>query len=102
LLQTTREVTGSDASFVWVPEAFLAEQGVGEWMELPLWLHDPDWVGMHLADVSRAIEARLSFRPLAETIRETLELAAPTDEAGLSAAREQELLSAWRADGRTH
>jgi 2'-hydroxyisoflavone reductase len=100
LLETSRKVAGSDASFTWVPDAFLDEHGVGEWMELPLWLHDPDWVGMHLADVTRATEAGLIFRPLAETIRETLELAEPTDEAGLSPEREAELFSAWAADAR--
>ncbi len=97
LLETAREVTGSDASFTWVPDRFLAEHDVGEWMELPLWLRDPEWVGMHLADVSRATEAGLSFRPLEETIRETLELAEPKDEAGFSPEREAELLSAWAA-----
>jgi 2'-hydroxyisoflavone reductase len=100
LLETSREVAGSDASFTWVPDAFLAEHEVGEWMELPLWLHDPDWVGMHMVDVSRAIEAGLSFRPLEETVREALELAEPTDEAGLSPQREAELLSAWAAGAR--
>ena len=97
LLETAREVSGSDAAFTWVPDAFLAEHEVGEWMELPLWLRDPEWIGMHMADVSPAIEAGLSFRPLEETIRETLELAEPTDEAGLSPEREAELLSAWAA-----
>ena len=96
VLETAREVAGSDASFTWVPDAFLAEHEVGEWMELPLWLRDPEWVGMHMADVFPAIEAGLSFRPLEETIRETLDLAEPTDEAGLAPEREAELLSAWR------
>ena len=36
LLETSREVAGSDASFTWVPDAFLAEHGVGEWMELQI------------------------------------------------------------------
>ena len=96
LLEIAREVAGSDATFTWVPDAFLAEHDVGEWVELPLWLRDPEWVGMHKADVLPAIEAGLSFRPLDETVRETLELAEPTDEAGLPPEREAELLSAWR------
>ena len=100
LLETSRDVAGSDASFTWVPDAFLAEHEVGEWMELPLWIHDPHWVGMHMADVARATEAGLSFRPLEETVREALELAEPTDEAGLSPQREAELLSAWAAGAR--
>ena len=57
VLETAREVSGSDAAFTWVPDAFLAEHEVGEWMELPLWLRDPEWIGMHMADVFPAIEA---------------------------------------------
>jgi 2'-hydroxyisoflavone reductase len=95
LLETCREVAGSDATFTWVPDAFLAEHEVGEWMELPLWLHDPEWVGMHMTDVSRALDAGLTFRPLSETVRATLEDAEPTDDAGLTSEREQELLDAW-------
>jgi 2'-hydroxyisoflavone reductase len=97
LLDTAREVSRSDARFTWVPDGFLAEHEVGEWMELPLWLRDPEWVGMHMADVTRALEAGLSFRPLEETVRDTLELAEPTAQAGLSPEREAELLSAWAA-----
>jgi 2'-hydroxyisoflavone reductase len=100
MLTTCREVAGSDARFIWVPDDFLAEHGVGEWIELPMWLCDPEWVGGHMADVSRALDAGLSFRPLDETIRETLELAEPTGEAGLSPEREAELLSAWAAGAR--
>ena len=64
-------------------------------MELPLWLHDPDWVGMNQAEVSKAVAAGLTFRPLDETVRGTLEDAETTDEAGLKPQREHELLAAW-------
>jgi 2'-hydroxyisoflavone reductase len=90
------------ARVTWVTDAFLLEQGVGEWMELPLWLADPDWIGMHHADVSRAVAAGLAFRPLAETVRDTAAWAATRangcePEAGLAPGRERELLEAWRA-----
>jgi 2'-hydroxyisoflavone reductase len=97
LLETCRQVTRSDARFVWLPDEFLVERGIGEWMELPLWIQDPEWVGLHLADVSRALAAGLELRPLEETVRATLERAEPTDEAGLTPEREQMLLKAWRA-----
>jgi 2'-hydroxyisoflavone reductase len=97
LLETCRNVGNSDATFTWVPDEFLAEQGVDEWMELPLWLHDPEWVGMHMTDVSRALDAGLAFRPLTETVRATLDDAEPTDDAGLTSEREAELLAAWQA-----
>jgi 2'-hydroxyisoflavone reductase len=63
-------------------------------MELPLWVSDPDTAGIHEADVSRAIAAGLTFRPLEETVRDTLELAEPADGAGLTAEREAVLLAA--------
>jgi 2'-hydroxyisoflavone reductase len=94
LLETCREVAGSDATFTWVPDSFLVEREVGEWMELPMWIQSPDEAGIHQADVSRAMAAGLTFRPLEETVRDTLELARTTDDAGLSPEREKELLAA--------
>jgi 2'-hydroxyisoflavone reductase len=85
----------------WVTDEFLLEHGVGEWMELPLWLADPEWVGMHHADVSSAVAAGLAFRPPAETVRDTAAWAATRRDdyepkAGLAPERERELLEAWR------
>jgi 2'-hydroxyisoflavone reductase len=97
LAETCRDVAGSDARFVWVTDTFLGEHEVGEWMELPLWISDPEMLGLHLADVSLARAAGLRFRPLAETVRATLDEAEPTDDAGLKAEREAELLAAWQA-----
>jgi 2'-hydroxyisoflavone reductase len=94
LLETCREAAGSDATFTWVSDSFLVEREVGEWMELPMWVQSPDEAGIHEADVSRAIAAGLTFRPLEETVRDTLELARTSDDAGLSPEREAELLAA--------
>jgi 2'-hydroxyisoflavone reductase len=96
LVESCLRVTGSDARPVWIDEDWLAEQDVGEWMELPMWLRDPEWVGMNRADVSRALGAGLTFRPLDETVRGTLDQAETTDEAGLKPERERELLEASR------
>jgi 2'-hydroxyisoflavone reductase len=95
LLETCREVSGSDAQFVWVDPEFLLEHEVGEWMELPMWLHSED-EGIHQTDVSRAVAEGLSFRPLEETVRGTLDQANTTDAAGLKPEREAALLEAWR------
>jgi 2'-hydroxyisoflavone reductase len=88
------------ADVTWVPDEFLVEHGVGEWIELPLWIADPEWAGHHHADVSRAVAAGLRFRPVAETVRDTAEWAATRGEhepeAGLASERERELLEAWR------
>src|SRR5262245_27605915 len=94
VLQTCREVAGSDATFRWVPDSFLVEHEVGEWMELPMWVGPGVDAGIHQADVSRALAAGLAFRPLEETVRDTLDLAATTAEAGLTPEREAGLLAA--------
>ncbi len=80
----------------WVDEAFLAEHEVGEWMDLPLWIpaSDEAWRDFQLIDVSRALAAGLTFRPLAETVRDVPEW---TGQAGLAPEREAELLAAWHA-----
>jgi 2'-hydroxyisoflavone reductase len=96
LVEACLEVTGSDAKFVWIDGQFLVDQGVEEWMGLPMWIRDPEWVGMHMADVTKAIAAGLTFRPLEETVRATLDLAETTDEAGLAPEREAEVLQAWK------
>jgi 2'-hydroxyisoflavone reductase len=93
LLETCREVSGSDAAFTWVPDRFLAEQGIGEWMELPLWIHDPNEAGMLDAVVTRAVEAGLTFRSLEDTVRDTREHAELVDGVGLAPEREAELLA---------
>jgi 2'-hydroxyisoflavone reductase len=100
LFETCREVTGSDAELVWIDGDFLAEHEVGEWMELPLWLHDPDYAGMLSVDPSAAFAAGLEPRPLEETVHATLEWArsgeAPAESpAGLAREKEQRVLDAW-------
>jgi 2'-hydroxyisoflavone reductase len=95
LLATCRSVIGSDATITWVDPEFLIEHGVGPWIELPLWLVDPDSEYADRVDVSRAVAEGLTFRLLAETVRGTLDLADTVDGVGLTAEREAELLAAW-------
>jgi 2'-hydroxyisoflavone reductase len=99
LLETCREVAGSDAEIVWVDPRFLLEHEVGEWMELPLWLASPEYAGMLSADPSAAFAAGLETRPLEEKVRDTLAWIeageAPATEAGLDRRKERALLDAW-------
>jgi len=97
LLETCHTVAGINSEITWVPSEFLLAHEVGEWMELPLWTVDPSMAGADQVDVQRALEAGLVFRPLADTVRGALEVAATTDVAGLSPERETELLVAWHA-----
>jgi 2'-hydroxyisoflavone reductase len=108
-LEEARRVSGSDARFAWAHDEFLKEQGVGAWQEMPLWLPEEGEAKNFFAiDCGKAFEAGLRFRPLAETIRDTLEWDAarggerrpPRDysvslsEPGLTPEREAELLAA--------
>ena len=99
LLGECRRVTGSDAEVVWVSSEHLLASGVGEWMELPLWIASPEFAGMCRAVVSKSVAAGLTFRPLAETIRATLAWDRSRGEyepqAGLAPEREAELLAGW-------
>lgn len=104
LLEACREGTGSDATFTCVDETFLEAEKVGPWMELPLWLPESnaDTRGMLAVSIDRALAAGLTFRPLAETARDTLAWHRTRPEgtklkAGLARERERELLAKWRA-----
>jgi 2'-hydroxyisoflavone reductase len=103
LLERCRRAVGGDAELVWVDGDFLASEGVGEWMELPLWLHDPAYAGMLAVDPSRAFAAGLRTRPLEDTARDTLAwVSAHQDaggEAGLDRDKERRLLDAWARRG---
>jgi 2'-hydroxyisoflavone reductase len=100
LLDACLGAAQTDAEFVWVDPAFLVEQDVEEWMELPLWLSDPAYARMLDADVSAALAAGLRIRPLEETVADTLAWvrrgdAPPDPPAGLERAKEQRVLDAW-------
>lgn len=105
LLDACRRVSGSDARFTWLPESFLAEEKVGPWMELPLWVpQEPDMLGFDAVSVERAVAAGLRFRPITETIRDTLSWTATlppdrTRRAGLDPAKETEILRRWKERG---
>jgi 2'-hydroxyisoflavone reductase len=93
LLETCREVSGSDATFTWVSDAFLREKGV----KPPLWQPEGDAV-----DPSRARARGLILRPPAETVRALLDWEASPEERAsgkLPPQREAEILRAWHARG---
>lgn len=88
-------------SITWVDEQVLLDAGVTD-TELPLWPAGDTSGIEERADPSRAREAGLSPRPLAQTARELLdaERVAPTPNpngSGLAAEREAELLALWHA-----
>jgi 2'-hydroxyisoflavone reductase len=70
-----REITASDARFVWRPEADILAAGLAPWSEVPLWLPSSDAASRHLLEIStdKAFAAGLKVRPLQETLRNILD-----------------------------
>jgi 2'-hydroxyisoflavone reductase len=71
LLDVCRDVTGSDAEWVRVPEADLLAAGVQEWVHLPLWLEQAVARTAWDVDTTRARELGLPSRPLRESVADT-------------------------------
>src|SRR6266508_1449280 len=102
LFEVSKQVSGSDANFKWVSVEFLNENNVSAWSDRPAWVpDDEEGFGFSRIDISKAIDAGLKFRPLEETIRDTLECAKnrPVDHvlrARLTPEREAEVLAALK------
>ena len=95
----------TEIRFTWVPADFLAQEKAAPWSDLPLWM-PPGSASQHVLNVKveRAVAAGLTYRPLAETVRDTLAWFKTLPEqrrtklrAGLTAEREAQILTAWRA-----
>jgi len=106
VLAACKSVSGSAANIIWVGKQFLLDSGAVPWTEIPLWTpRDEGQTGSVLTvNCAKAIAAGLSFRPLAETIHDTLawDSVRPTGveyRAGLDPQREQEWLRAWNERG---
>jgi 2'-hydroxyisoflavone reductase len=96
LLDDMRVAIGSDADVVWLNDERVLDAGVQPWTELPLWLPGSEYAGMARADISRALAAGLTFRPVGETVVDTLawDRTEPGDRPTLSRDKEQEILAA--------
>ncbi len=104
MLNGIRSVTTTPASFTWVDTDFLGEQRVRGWSEMPVWVApSPETLGFSTYDCSKAIAAGLTFRPLAETARDTLDWwkSKPAEEqnlrSGIDPEKEAAVLAAWHA-----
>lgn len=98
MLDTCRSVAGSDTKTAWASAEFLKEHEVAPWSEIPLWIPGEAW---GTVNIQHALNAGLTFRSLADTVRATLDWVQrePRPEplqAGLQPAREAELLAAWQ------
>jgi 2'-hydroxyisoflavone reductase len=107
-----------DVRFTWVSSEFLTSKGVSGWTNLPVWVpSEPGNEGWGRTSIEKAVAAGLTFRPLADTAKATLDWhnARPQAERvfprlikrpdgtevmsqmGLSPDREKQLLTEWKA-----
>jgi len=101
MLDEIKNALKSDAPFTWVAEGFLTRQKVEPWSDMPVWTGKES--GLARAKIDRALGKGLTFRPLGETARDTLDWFESLPEerrsklkAGLTPERETEVLAAWK------
>jgi 2'-hydroxyisoflavone reductase len=94
------------ATLIHADEQFLNERAVRPWRDLPVWIPLSQGAGQGRVSNRRAVAAGLTFRPLGDTGRETLDWfrSLPAErrarpQFGLDAQREREVLAAWLARG---
>jgi 2'-hydroxyisoflavone reductase len=105
MLSGIKDALQSKATFTWASADFLEKQKVEAWSDMPVWTGSES--GMARTSNKRAIEKGLTFRPLAETARDTLawfKQRTPERQAklksGLTPEREKEVLNAWHKTGK--
>ena len=101
MLDGIKAALKSSANFTWVSEQFLTDQKVQAWSDMPVWAGAED--GVTRTDINRALGKGLTFRPLADTARDTLAWfkSLPQDrqshlKAGVTSEREAEVLANWK------
>lgn len=104
LLEACKAAAGGDARFTWVDSAWLEQQKVRPWMDMPVWIpRSGEAKGMGRVSNERALKRGLTFRPPVDTARDTLawfrsqppERQQKPLRAGLPPEREREVLAAW-------
>ncbi|MEI2433468.1 SDR family oxidoreductase [Lysobacter yananisis] len=105
LLRESQKAAGKKSTLTWAPADFLEAQKVAPWSDMPVWIPARgEYAGFGHTSVRKARAAGLSYRPLRDTVRDTLawwrklpEERRAKPKAGLSAQRESEVLAAWHA-----
>ena len=100
MLDGIKSALNSNATFTWADAEFLKQQKVEAWSDMPVWAGDE--LGLSRTNISRALAKGLTFRPLADTARDTLawfKAQKPERQAklraGLTPEREKEVLAVW-------
>jgi len=103
MLDEIKKTTNSDARFTWVDDKFLTSEKLID--DIPIWTspHGPE-IGYSTMNINKAVSKGLTFRTLSDTTRATLDWfrkQTPDRQskmrAGITPARETEVLAAWHA-----
>ena len=104
MLDGIKSALNSNATFTWADAEFLKQQKVEAWSDMPVWAGDE--LGLSRTNISRALAKGLTFRPLADTARDSLtwfKAQKPERQAklraGLTSEREVEVLTALHKQG---
>jgi 2'-hydroxyisoflavone reductase len=105
LLEACNRAGGGKATFTWADAAFLEEQKVAAWTDMPVWIPPTgEEAGFSRFSAEKAMARGLTIRPIDDTVKATLDWfrTEPAErqaklQAGLAAERETEVLAAWRA-----
>jgi 2'-hydroxyisoflavone reductase len=106
VLDECNRAVGGKAQLTWVDAAFLEQQGVSGWSELPMWLpNQGELAGFGTLQNARAVRAGLRFRPVGTTAKDTLAWLATLPDAerskasssGITPEKEAKVLAAWKA-----
>ena len=102
-LKRTNDALGGGARFEWVDAKFLADHKVEPWSDMPVWVPgDGEDAGVARTSIKKALAKGLTFRSLEVTAKDTAAYwnALPEERrakprAGITRAREAEVLAAW-------
>jgi 2'-hydroxyisoflavone reductase len=104
-LEACKKAARSDAAFTWADADFLKKEGVHAWSDMPIWVpNSGDTAGFSKVSNARAVKAGLTFLPIADTAKATLDWFKTLPEArraklraGITPEREAKALAAWKA-----
>ncbi|MFI6041928.1 NAD-dependent epimerase/dehydratase family protein [Nocardia sp. NPDC051321] len=109
LLNSCHDLSGGDAKLEWITdEQWLAEQGVRQWTELPLWRM---FKGAWSVDSKRALDSGFASRLIRDTVADTWAWLnnggaavehERASELGITPEREQAILGLWDATQLDH
>src|SRR6266446_3963566 len=105
MFEGIKKATKTESRFTWADADFLAAQKVRAWSDMPVWVPPRGGsAGFSEISIKKALDKGLTFRAIPDTTRATLDWfrkQAPERQAklkaGLTPAREAEVLAAWHA-----